>query len=233
MIYNLEISQLSKKYSEFELNNISFSLPKGSIMGLIGRNGSGKTTIIKSLLNLIKYDSGNIKLFGTDIATLNKNIKNDIGVVFDEINFHENLTPKKISYIMSKVYSAWDTPLYTKYLFQFQLPTNKKIKEFSKGMKMKLSLAVALSHHPKLLILDEPTSGLDPIVRNEILDIFLKFTQNKENSILISSHITSDLEKIADYITFIDNGDLIFTNNKNFIINNYCIVECSKEDFLK
>ena len=171
----IEVKGLSKKYNTFSLDNINLVVPKGYIVGLIGENGAGKSTTIKSILNLIQKDSGTIQIFNQDHAKHEKELKEDIGIVFDESHFPEQLTGKDLNLIMKNIYRNWDTPLYMNYLHQFNIPEKKIIKEFSRGMKTKLSLAVALAHHPKLLILDEPTSGLDPIVRNEILDIFLDF----------------------------------------------------------
>ena len=199
----LEVKNLCKKYNQFELKNVNLTLPKGMIMGLIGENGAGKTTTIKSILNLTN-STGEINIFGLNVKKYDKKIKQDIGVVLNENFFSEYLNPKDINKIMKNIYKKWDEKLYFKYLEDFKLPQNKISKEFSSGMKMKLKIAVALAHHPKLLILDEPTSGLDPVARSEILGIFQDFIQNGENSILVSSHITSDLEHIADYITFIN-----------------------------
>ena len=228
---SLEVKNLCKKYNGFELKNINFELPKGMIMGLIGENGAGKTTTIKSILNLIKIDNGEIKIFGLNIKENEKKIKEDIGVVLDDGFFSEYLTPTDINKIMRKIYKKWDEKLYYKYLEDFKLPKNKISKEFSSGMKMKLKIAVALSHHPKLLILDEPTSGLDPVARSEILDIFQDFIQNEENSIFVSSHITSDLEHIADYITFINDGKIVLSKTRDELLEKYGIVKCSKSEF--
>ena len=230
---SLEVKNLCKKYSEFELKNINLKLPKGMIMGLIGENGAGKTTTIKSILNLINIDNGEIKIFGLNIKENEKKIKEDIGVVLDDAFFSEYLNPADINKIMNKIYKNWDENLYYKYLEDFKLPKNKISKEFSSGMKMKLKIAVALSHHPKLLILDEPTSGLDPVARSEILDIFQDFIQNEENSIFVSSHITSDLEHIADYITFINNGEIVLSKTRDELLEKYGIVKCSKSEFEK
>lgn len=227
----LEIKNLNKKYKEFELKNINLSLPQGMIMGLIGENGAGKTTTIKSILNLVRIDSGEIKIFGLDFKKDEKQIKENIGVVLDNSFLSEYLTCKDINKIMKKIYKTWDEELFFNYSKNFNLPLDKNSKEFSNGMKMKLKIAVALSHKPKLLILDEPTSGLDPIARNEILDIFQDFIQNGENSILVSSHITSDLEHIADYITFINNGEIIFCKNKDDLIEKYGIAKCTENEF--
>ena len=227
----LEIKNLSKKYDSFELKNINIELPKGTIMGFIGENGAGKTTTIKSILNIINKDSGQIKIFGLD--NKETKIKEDIGVVLDDSFLSEYLNPLDINKIMKNNYKNWDEKLYFKYLEDFKLSKEKISKEYSNGMKMKLKIAVALSHHPKLLILDEPTSGLDPIARNEILDIFQEFIQDENKGIFVSSHITSDLEHIADYITFINNGEIIFSKTKDELLESYGIARCSKEQFDK
>lgn len=227
----LEIKNLSKKYEEFELKDINLSLQKGMIMGLIGENGAGKSTTIKAILNLINTDNGEVKIFGK--SNKEKEIKEDIGVVLDDSFLSEYLNPNDINKIMKNIYKNWDEKLYFNYVEKFKLPKDKISKEYSSGMKMKLKIAVALSHNPKLLILDEPTSGLDPIARNEILDIFQEFIQDENKSIFVSSHITSDLEHIADYITFINNGEKIFTKTRDELLENYGIVRCSEEDFKK
>lgn len=229
----LEIKNLCKKYNGFELKNINMNLPKGMIMGLIGENGAGKTTTIKSILNLLNDYSGEIKIFDLDNKQKEKQIKEDIGVVLDDSFLSEYLSPKDINEIMKNIYKNWDEKLYFKYIEDFNLPKDKMAKEYSSGMKMKLKIATALSHHPKLLILDEPTSGLDPVARNEILDIFQDFIQDENHGILVSSHITSDLEYIADYITFINKGEIIFTKTRDELLDNYGIVKCSKEEFEK
>lgn len=229
----IEISNLYKKYNNFELKNINLNIPKGMIMGLIGENGAGKTTTIKAILNVINSYSGEIKVFGKDSKIYEREIKEDIGVVLDDSFLSECLNPCDINKIMEKVYKNWDEKLYFKYIEDFKLPKNKISKEYSSGMKMKLKIATALSHSPKLLILDEPTAGLDPIARNEILDIFQDFIQDEEHSILVSSHITSDLEHIADYITFINNGEIILTKTRDELLEKYGIVKCTKEDFEK
>lgn len=227
----LEIKNLSKKYDSFELKNINIELPKGTIMGFIGENGAGKTTTIKSILNIINKDSGQIKIFGLD--NKETKIKEDIGVVLDDSFLSEYLNPLDINKIMKNIYKNWDEKLYFKYIEDFKLSKEKISKEYSSGMKMKLKIAVALSHHPKLLILDEPTLGLDPIARNEILDIFQEFIQDENKGIFVSSHITSDLEHIADYITFINNGEIIFSKTKDELLESYGIARCSKEQFDK
>lgn len=229
----LEIKNLSKKYNGFELKNVNIELPKGMIMGFIGENGAGKTTTIKSILNIINRDSGEIKIFGLDNKENERTIKEDIGVVLDDSFLSEYLNPSDINKIMKNIYKNWDEKLYFKYIEDFKLPKEKISKEYSSGMKMKLKIAVALAHHPKLLILDEPTSGLDPVARNEILDIFQEFIQDENKGIFVSSHITSDLEHIADYITFINNGEIIFTKTRDELLENYGIVKCSEEQFKK
>lgn len=233
MEYILKTHKLAKTYNNFELKDISFNVPRGCIMGLIGENGAGKTTVIKLILNLIKRNGGNIEVFGLDNIKSEMEIKERIGVVLDESYFHDNLNPRDISIIMGNIYKNWNRNIFLEYLEKFKLPKDKIVKNFSKGMKMKLSIAVALSHNPQLLILDEPTSGLDPIVRNEMLDIFLDFIQDEEKSILFSTHITSDLDKMADYITFIHNGEMLFSETKDELINNHRIVKCGIEDFNK
>lgn len=227
----LEIKDLCKKYADFELKKVNIQLPKGTIMGFVGENGAGKTTTIKSILNIIKRDSGEIKVFDLDNIKDEKKIKENIGVVLDDSFLSEYLNPTDINKIMKDIYKNWDEKLYFKYIKEFKLPEQKISKEYSSGMKMKLKIAVALSHHPKLLILDEPTSGLDPIARSEILDIFQDFIQDEEHGIFVSSHITSDLEHIADYITFINNGEIVFTKTRDELLDNYGIVKCTEEQF--
>lgn len=229
----LEIKNLSKKYDGFELKNVNIELPKGMIMGFIGENGAGKTTTINAILNIINRDAGEIKIFGSDNKENERKIKEDIGVVLDDSFLSEYLNPSDINKIMKNIYKNWDEKLYFKYIADFKLPKEKISKEYSSGMKMKLKIAVALAHHPKLLILDEPTSGLDPVARNEILDIFQEFIQDENKGIFVSSHITSDLEHIADYITFINNGEIIFTKTRDELLENYGIVKCSEEQFKK
>lgn len=229
----LEIKNLCKKYDGFYLKNIDLKIPKGMIMGLIGENGAGKTTTIKAILNILHRDSGEITVFGLDNRKSEKEVKEQIGVVLEDSFFSDYLNPVDIHEIMKNMYQNWDKALYFKYLEDFKLLKNKMVKDYSSGMKMKLKIAVALSHHPKLLILDEPTSGLDPVARNEILDIFQDFIQDEEHSILLSSHITSDLEHIADYITFISQGQIIFSKTRDELLEKYGIVKCSEKDFLK
>lgn len=221
----LEVRNLTKQYADFTLDHVSFSIPKGTIMGLIGENGAGKSTTINAILDLIHKDDGTVTFWGQELSSA-KQLKEDIGVVFDGINFYETLTAAKIGKISQTAYKQWDDRLYREYLNRFQLPADKEIKTFSKGMKMKLCIAVALSHKPKLLILDEATSGLDPVMRDDILDVFLEFVQDEEHSIMISSHITTDLEKVADTITFIHQGKVLFCKAKDELLYHYGIIRC-------
>ena len=202
----IEIKGLTKKYDGFTLDDISFDVPKGSVMGFIGQNGAGKTTTIKAIFNIISRDAGTINVLGLDNIENEYEIKEDVAAVFDELPFHEDFNARQISVVLSSVFRNWDNEKFKELLTRFALPEKKKIKQFSKGMKMKLQIATALSHDAKLLIMDEATTGLDPVIRNEILDIFREYLQDGERSILMSSHITSDLEKIADCVTFIDKG---------------------------
>ena len=230
----IEIKKLKKKYdNNFELGEINLEIPSGYIIGLIGENGAGKTTLIKSILNIISKDSGDIKIFNKDNKKYESFVKEDIGIVLDGMFFPEILTPNDINTIMKDTYKEWDKELFYKYLSDFKIPNNKKIKDFSKGMRKKLEIATALSHKPKLLILDEPTSGLDPVVRDDILDIFLDFIKDEEHTILLSTHITSDLEHIADKIIFIDNGKVILNENKDELLDNYGVLKCDKDSFNK
>lgn len=226
----IAIRNLTKKYEGFLLDNISFNVPKGTIMGFVGENGAGKTTTIKAILNLIHADSGEISILGYDSRKLPMDIKEQIGVVFDGSNLHDNINATELNLIMKNIYHNWDSNIYMDYLRKFNLPEKKIVKEYSRGMKMKLAISFALSHKSKLLILDEATSGLDPMVRDEILDIFLDFIQNEEHTILLSSHIISDIEKIADYVTFIHKGKIVFCESKDKLIYQYGIVHCRKED---
>ena len=230
----IEIKRLVKEYdSNFKLGEINLEIPSGCIIGLIGENGAGKTTLIKSILNIINTDNGSIKIFRKDNKEYEKIIKEDIGVVLDDMFFPEILVPKDINSILKDVYKNWDQELFYKYLNEFNIPLNKKIKLLSKGMRKKLELACAFAHHPKLLILDEPTSGLDPVVRGEILDIFLKFTCDEEHTILFSTHITSDLENVSDKIIFIDKGIVLLNETRDNIIDNYGILKCDIDSFDK
>lgn len=229
----LEINGLNKKYEDFELKDISISIPKGTVVGLIGENGAGKSTTIKLILNEISRESGDIKIFGLDNIKEEKKIKEDIGVVLDDSFLSDYLTPNDVNKIMRSFYNNWDEKKYFEYVQRFDLPKDKVIHEFSSGMKMKLKIITALSHNPKLLILDESTSGLDPVARSEILDIFRDFMQDENNGILMSTHITSDLEHIADYITFINKGQIVISKSRDELLEQYGIVKCTKEEFEK
>lgn len=230
----LELKEICKVFpkSSFTLDKVSFSVPYGAIMGFVGENGAGKTTTIGCILNTVSKDSGMIKLFGKEMQDSDTDTKEKIGVVYDGDNFPGYLSAEELSQIMQGVYANWDNSLFQKYLKDFNLSAKQKIKNYSRGMTMKLAIAVALAHHPQLLILDEATSGLDPIMRDEMLDVFLEFVQEESHSILLSSHITSDLEKVADYITFIHNGKLIMTVSKNDLVYNYAVMRCKESQFL-
>ncbi|MDT8719491.1 ABC transporter ATP-binding protein [Clostridium sp. 19966] len=221
----LEVNNLTKEYKGFKLNNLSFKLEKGYIMGFIGPNGAGKSTTIKLIMNLVKKNSGDIKIFGMDNVQAEKKIKQRIGLVYDENYFYEELTLLEMKRLIAPFYSKWSDETFHKYISDFNLPKDKKIKEISKGMKMKYSLAIALSHDADLIIMDEPTSGLDPVFRREMLDILYEIIQNENKAIFFSTHITTDLEKIADYITFINKGDLVFSDTKDNILESYGIVK--------
>ena len=227
----LEIRELSKDYGDFVLDKVSFTLPRGAIMGLIGENGAGKSTTINCILNETRKSGGQVLLFGRDHIADEIAIKDKLGVVFDENHFPDIFTPEEIGTFMSGIYSGWDWRLYRQYLEKFELPGDKRIKDFSKGMKVKLAFAVALSHNAELLILDEATSGLDPIIRDDVLDMLIDFVQDESHSVLVSSHITSDLEKVADYITFLHRGKLIFSHEKDELIDNFGIVSCKAAVF--
>ena len=228
----LEIKNLTKNFSGFTLDNLTLTLPGGCIMGLIGENGAGKSTLIKLILGMLKKDGGSITVLGKDNEKDLHITKEDIGVVLDEVGIPENLSTKEVGNIMSYIFKNWDSGLYEDYLKKLSIPENKPFKEFSRGMKMKLGIAIALSHKSKLLILDEATSGLDPIVRDEVVDIFADFAKDEEHSVLISSHIVSDLEKICDYIAFLHNGRLLVCEEKDFLLNKYGIIHLSREDFM-
>ena len=229
----IEISHLSKKYDGFALQDISLTVPKGCIMGFIGQNGAGKTTTIRSILNMMPLDSGIIHVLGYDHEKEECKAKEHIGFVFDEMGFHKVLNATDLNKMFRNIYKNWDETAFFQNLERFGLPKKKAVGKFSRGMQMKLQIAVALSHQAKLLIMDEPTSGLDPVVRNEILDIFLEFVQNEEHTILLSSHITSDLERIADYITFIDQGKILLSGERISILEDHGMIKCKKEEVVK
>ncbi len=227
----IEINGVTKRFDGFTLDNVSFNVAKGSIMGFIGQNGAGKSTTINTVLNILTPDSGDIKVFGMDNREHDMEIKAQISAVFDELPFHDVLNANDINIILKEVFSEWDSAVFSEYLDRFSLPRRKKFGEFSKGMKMKLQIAAALSHNAKLLIMDEATTGLDPVVRNEILDIFLEYLQDEDHSILMSSHITSDLEHIADSVTFIDKGRILLTGYKDDITGSHGLMRCSLSDY--
>lgn len=231
MEHAIQIRNLSKSYKDFQLQNLDLDLPTGTIMGLIGANGAGKSTFIQSILGLLKSEYDCISILGKDLRTQEKEIKEDIAVIYDVTHYNLQFTPAFIGRFLSRVYKNWDMQKYNAYLTQFQLPKKKKLKHFSKGMKMKLEFAIALSHAPKLLILDEATSGLDPVFREEILDIIREYTEDENHTVLLSSHITSDLDKIADYIAFLQDGKLRFVKTYDEIRENYGIICCGKELF--
>ena len=226
---NILVQNLCKQFEGFSLDNVSFKVPKGRIVGFIGENGAGKSTTINLILNELSKDSGQIQVFGIDHTI--PTVKENIGVVFDECNFHDVFTAADIEKILKRVYKTWDSNLFSQYLKKFKIPTKKTIGTFSKGMKMKLSIICAMAHRPKLLILDEATTGLDPVARDEVLDLFLEFIQDEDCSIFFSSHITSDIQKIADYVILIHQGKIIFEEQKDNLVYNYGVEKCGKEKF--
>lgn len=227
----IEINGLCKSYEGFRLENFSLNLPKGGILGLAGENGAGKSTVIKLIMNAERRDAGSVRVLGTECTAPEfSDLKNDIGIVLDEANFPTVLTPKMICRVMESTYKNWNSAQYFGYVRQFGLPENKKFKDFSRGMKMKLAIAAALSHDAKLLILDEATGGLDPLVRDEILDILNDFTRDEEHSILMSSHIVSDIEKICDYFAFIHQGKLLLCDEKDKILSEYAVAKMSEAE---
>ncbi len=226
----LELKNVTKDYGDFKLDNVSFSVTQGAICGFIGQNGAGKTTTISLILDIIKRDAGDIQVFGEDILANPTAIKERIGVVFDEMGFHDFMTATQISKMMANIYKNWDEAVFFDYLEKFALPRKKRCGAFSRGMRMKLQIAVAMSHGAELLIMDEPTSGLDPIVRNEILQIFQEFVMEENHTILLSSHITTDLERIADEVVFINKGKIVLAGNKDEILETHGLMKCKKND---
>lgn len=225
----LEISSLRKEYRGFTLKDVSFLLPRGYIMGLIGPNGAGKTTIIKLIMNLVCKHGGEIKVFGNDHIKDEVAVKARIGFVYDIPPFYEHLSLKQMKRIIAPFYDRWDEGIFNRFLQEFELDPRKKIKTLSRGMRMKFALAVALSHHADLIIMDEPTSGLDPVFRREFLEILSDLIQDEEKSVLFSTHITTDLERIADYITFIHKGEIVFSTSKEEVLENWGIVKAGKD----
>ena len=226
----LDIKNLCKSYKNFKLDNISFQIKKGFVMGLIGENGAGKTTTIKLIMNLLKKDDGTIEIFNKDNCKYEREIKEKIGFVYDDCFYYENLSIKDNGKIFANFYKLWSWDTFNKYISDFGLNGKQKVKELSKGMKMKFAIALALSHEAEFLIFDEPTSGLDPVMRRQILDIFQKLMEDEKMGILISSHITSDLEQIADYITYIKKGKVVFSETTLDVLENYKIIKGSLED---
>lgn len=221
----LEVKDLTKYYDDFALKDVTFSLPEGYIMGLIGPNGAGKTTIIKLIMNLIHRHNGSIRIFGMDNRENEVDIKARIGFVYDNPNYYEHLNLKQIKGIIAPFYKDWDESMFIKLVDQFDLPLRKAIKKFSRGMVMKAAIAIALSHHADLIIMDEPTSGLDPIFRRELLDLLYDLLQNEKKSILFSTHITSDLERIADFVTLIIDGKIVFSRSKDDVYEKYALAK--------
>ena len=226
----LEIRNLTRHFGDFTLDSLNLTLPGGCILGLIGENGAGKSTTIRLILGMLRPDGGTVTILGRDNRDNLALTKQDIGVVLDEVGIPECMTPKQVGIVMADVFTRWDTKTYEGLLERFSLPENKKFKEFSRGMKMKLGLAVALSHEAKLLILDEATSGLDPVVRDEVVSILSEFTRDESHSILISSHIVSDLEKLCDYVAFLHRGKLLLCEEKDMLLSEYGILHCRPED---
>lgn len=226
----IEVKNVTKDYGDFKLDNISFNVPEGSVCGFIGQNGAGKTTTIKAILDVININEGEIFVFGQNVKIDSAKLREDIGVVFDEMGFHEFMSGKDINIMMKNIYKNWDENAFFEYLKKFSLPSKKPCGDFSRGMRMKLQIAVALSHNAKLLIMDEPTAGLDPIVRNDIIQIFREYVVEEEHSILLSSHITSDIEKIADEVVFINGGKIVLAGYKDEILEKHGLLKCKKSE---
>lgn len=229
MEYAVEVQGLTKRYPGFTLDHVSFAVPSGSIVGFIGENGAGKSTTMKAVLNLIRRDEGSVRLLGKEDGAEYPEIKEQIGVVFDESYFPDNLKIRDVDRIMRSIFRSWESGKFLDYCRRFGLPEKKIVKTFSRGMKMKLSIAAALSHQTKLLIMDEATSGLDPVVRNEILDLFQEFVQEEDHTVFLSSHITSDIERIADYILLIHKGRILLFEDKDMLLYEYGVARCSRE----
>ena len=228
----LTIKNLCKHYQNFDIDNVSLSIPSGSVVGLIGENGAGKSTIIKSILGITKIDGGEILFNGTDIRNLSKEEKQKIAFVLDDSGLPQNLDLRTMNKMFSSIYSTWDGNLFNEYVQKFNLPNDKEYSKFSKGMKMKVALAVAFSHESELLILDEPTSGLDPVVRDEILELLYDYCKD-DKAIIISSHITSDLEKICDYVIYVHNGKVVMSEQKDELLQKYAIYQLDQKQLLE
>lgn len=231
MDYAIQVKNLTKTYKDFSLDSISLALPCGTVMGLVGENGAGKSTFINSILGIVEARYDQVSMLGYDLKTQEKLMKEDIAVIFSDSHYDLSFTPLFVGKMLSQVYKSWDQEKYMDYLKRFRLPEKKRLKKFSTGMRVKLEFAAALSHHPKLLILDEATSGLDPVVRDEILDILREFTEREDRAVLMSSHITSDLDKIADYIAYLHEGKLLFVRTYDDLQNNYGIINCGRQLF--
>lgn len=225
----LAVRGLCKAYPGFRLENVSLAVPRGTIVGLIGENGAGKSTLIGAALGLIKRDAGEVRVLGGD--RLDEAVLEQVGVVFDGNNFPDMLTAEKLNRVFRRIWRAWDERGYFELLKRLGVPANKRVRELSKGTRTKLTIAAALSHHPRLLVLDEPTSGLDPVVRDDILDLFLDFVQDEQNAVLVSSHITSDLEKVADHIVFLHEGRVVFEKPKDELRYRYGVLRCGSAQF--
>jgi len=221
----LEVKGLKKDFDTFSLHDVSFSLQEGCITGFIGVNGAGKTTTIKSILGLVLKDAGSIKLFGKEINRNERELKNHIGIVFDEGYFYEQMTMMEMKSVIAPAYTNWDESVFKRHIECFRLQRNQKISTLSKGMRMKYAIALALSHHADLLIMDEPTSGLDPLVRSELMDILLEFMKNDGKSVLFSSHITSDLDKVADVVILIDKGRIMLSEEKDILLDTHGLIK--------
>lgn len=229
----LEVRGLTKHYSDFTLDRVSFSLPGGCIMGLMGENGAGKSTAIKAILGLIHLDGGQVRIFGQEVSERNRELKERVGLVMEGLNLPDSMNGREAGKLMSGLYRHWDGPLFERYLRDFSINPGKKLKDYSRGMRMKLSLAIALSHGASLLVLDEPTSGLDPMIREEVLDLLREFVMEETHSVLISSHIIGDLEKAADYVAFLHRGRLVLCEEKDRLLEEYRILKGSREDILE
>jgi len=225
----LELRGLTKNYKDFTLDHVDLTLPRGCIMGLVGENGAGKTTVIKLILEMIRKDGGTVRVLGSDIAS----VKEEIGIVLDQVGYPGCLNIMQLGRVMKNIYRNWDQAEFERLTGRLGLPKDKNFGKFSQGMKMKTGIAVAMSHHAKLLILDEATNGLDPVVRDEVVQMFSEFTRNEEHAVLISSHIVSDLEKICDYIAFLHEGRLIVCEEKDALKERYCVIHCTAEELAK
>lgn len=225
----LEIAGLCKRYPDFTLDNLNLTLPSGCVMGLVGENGAGKSTTIKLILNMLRRDAGRVSVFGMDNLADDRRIKEEVGVVLDDVGFPACLTPRQIGNVLRRTYRSWNDGAYARLLERFRLPTEQAFGTFSRGMKMKLGIAAALAHEPRLLLLDEATSGLDPVVRDEIVTLFGEFTRDENHAVLISSHIVSDLEKICDYVAFLHKGKLLLCEEKDALLERYGVVRGTED----